>query len=188
MAKIHPYTTLRIHTNILGNTPLLSDTSTPIFCPLVPQSLRHTLFQHVYGLAHPGIRATRCLLSAYYVWPHLAKDVSAWCHTCLSCQTGKVHHHTHLCPVVILLPVTHFSHINVDLVGPLPPSSGHTYLFTIIDRASSWPEAVPLSSTIADDCAAALVHHSIARFRVPDIITSDRGPQFTSTPGLLRHR
>ena len=121
MAKIHPYTTLRIHTHMLGDTPLLSDTSTPIFCPLVPQSLRHTLFQHVYGLAHPGIRATRCLLSAYYVWPHLAKDVSAWCHTCLSCQTGKVHHHTHLRPVVILLPVTHFSHINVDLVGSLPP-------------------------------------------------------------------
>ena len=68
--------TLCIQTHMLGDTPLLGDASTPIFRPLVPQSLRHALFQHVHGLAHPGIRATRRLLSTRYVWPHLAKDVS----------------------------------------------------------------------------------------------------------------
>lgn len=33
---------------------------------------------------------------------------------------------------------------HVDLVGPLPQSSGYTYLFTIVDRRSGWPEAIPL--------------------------------------------
>ena len=37
-----------------------------------------------------------------------------------------------------------------------------------------------MSSTTAADCTAALVHHWISRFGVPDTITSDRGPQFTS--------
>ncbi len=31
------------------------------------------------------------------------------------------------------------THIHVDLVSPLPPSRGHTYLFTIIDRTLRWP-------------------------------------------------
>ena len=165
---------------MIGDTPLLGDLSTPIFRPLVPQSLRHVLFQHVHGLAHPGIRATRRLLSARYVWPHLARDVTLWCRSCLSCQTSKVHRHTHLRPAVIPLPTSRFSHIHVDLVGPLPSSNGYTYLFTIVDRVSSWPEAIPLASTTADDCATALVQHWISRFGVPDTITSDRGPQFTS--------
>ena len=78
------------------------------------------------------------------------------------------------------MPTSRFSHIHVDLVGPLPSSNGYTYLFTIVDRVSRWPEAIPLASTTADDCATALVQHWISRFGVPDTITSDRGPQFTS--------
>jgi len=36
-------------------------------------------------------------------------------------------------------------------------------------------------STTASACAQALVHYWVSRFRVPSTITSDRGPQFTST-------
>jgi Integrase core domain len=39
---------------------------------------------------------------------------------------------------------------------------------------------VPLKSTAAEDCAAALIAGWIARFGVPAAITSDRGPQYTS--------
>ncbi len=42
------------------------------------------------------------------------------------------------------------------------------------------PEAVPLASTTAADCAAALLTGWIQRFGVPSSFTSDRGPQFTS--------
>ena len=55
------------------------------------------------------------------------------------------------------VPSRHFDHINIDLVGPLPPSQGYTYLFTIIDRFTRWPEAIPLSDTSASTCAQALV-------------------------------
>ncbi len=68
----------------------------------------------------------------------------------------------------------------MDLVGPLPPSRGHTYLFTIIDRTSRWPEAIPLASITAADCARALFAGWVSRFGVPATITSDRGAQFTS--------
>ena len=46
-----------------------------------------------------------------------------------------------------------FSHIHVDLVGPLPASKGFTYLFTIMDRTSRWPEAIPLRPRTASPAA-----------------------------------
>jgi hypothetical protein len=77
-------------------------------------------------------------------------------------------------------PSPPFAHIHFDLVGPLPPSRVHTYLFTIIDRTSRWPEAIPLSSITAADCARALFAGWVSKFGVPATITSDMGAQFTS--------
>ena len=68
----------------------------------------------------------------------------------------------------IHVPDKRFSHIHVDLVGPLIPSNGFTHLFNIIDRNTLWPEAIPLKDT---ECA---------RFGVPLDMTADRGSQFTS--------
>jgi hypothetical protein len=99
----------------------------------------------------------------------------------LFCQRGKVHKHVHLQPAEIPVPHRRFAHIHVNLVAPLPPSRGHTYLFTIIDRTSRWPEAIPLSSITAADCARALFAGWVSRFGAPATITSDRGAQFTST-------
>jgi IS30 family transposase len=99
----------------------------------------------------------------------------------LSCQKSKVHRHVHLAPATIAVPHRRFEHIHVDLVGPLPQSSGFSYLFTVVDRTTRWPEAVPLSNIAAADCAAALFTGWIQRFGVPTIITSDRGAQFTSS-------
>ncbi len=45
-------------------------------------------------------------------------------------------------------------------------------------------EAVPLSDTSVAACAKALTFSWISRFGVPETITSDRGPQFTSNHWL----
>ena len=98
----------------------------------------------------------------------------------MGCQRGKTHHHVHLQPEHIPVPHRRFAHLHVDLVGPLPHSAGMTYMFTMVDRTTRWPEVVPLSSTTAADCAQALLSGWIQRYGVPSTITSDRGPQFTS--------
>jgi transposase InsO family protein len=110
----------------------------------------------------------------------MAKAITKMAKACLQCQRGKVHRHVHLQPTEIPVPHRRFAHLHVDLVGPLPPSRGHTYLFTIIDRTSRWPEAIPLASITAADCARALFAGWVSRFGVPATITSDRGAQFTS--------
>jgi hypothetical protein len=110
----------------------------------------------------------------------MSRDVSAWARSCLSCQRSKVHRHVHLQAAHIPVPARRFAHLHVDLVGPLPLSSGFSYLFTIVDRTTRWAEAVPLSTVAAADCAAALLQGWIQWFGIPSTVTSDRGPQFTS--------
>jgi hypothetical protein len=113
---------------------LLVDISTPTARPLVPHSFRKQIFLHFHTLGHPGIRATRRLISSRFVWPHMVSDLNQWSRECLSCQKAKIH--THISPPSqpIPIPSRRFSHIHIDLVGPLPPSQGHTHILTIIDR------------------------------------------------------
>ena len=76
------------------------------------------------------------------------------------------------------MPTRRFDHIHVDLVGPLPPSNGSRYLFTVIDRFTRWPAAYPLQDMETSSCARAL-RQWISDFGVPSDISSDRGTQFT---------
>jgi len=69
----------------------------------------------------------------------------------------------------------------MDLVGPLPLSRGYQYLFTVIDRTTRWPEAIPLTTITDADCAQVLFTGWIARFGVPSVITTYREAQFTSS-------
>jgi transposase InsO family protein len=116
-----------------------------------------------------------------YVWPGLATDVRTWCRSCQRCAAAKVTSQPKAAVQPIEVPLLRFSHLHVDLVGPLPTSKeGFTHLFTVIDRSTWWCEAIPLKSTTAEDCVAALIAGWVARFGMPAILTSDRGPQFSS--------
>jgi hypothetical protein len=165
----------------IGTVEVLGDVSTGVFRPLLPARFRSAAVLSLHNIHHPGMRASRRLVCSSFCWPKMGSFVSALIRNCLQCQKSKIHRHVTLQAAHIPVPVRRFSHIHVDLVGPLPRSSGFSYLFTVIDRTTRWPEAVPLTSTTAADCAAALLQGWIQRFGVPDIITSDRGPQFTSS-------
>jgi Integrase core domain len=81
----------------------------------------------------------------------------------------------------IPVPTTRFSHVHIDLVGPLPCSAdGFAYIMTAVDRSTRWAEAWPLKATAAADCAEVFIAGWVARFGVPAFLTSDRGVQFTS--------
>ncbi|MFO0004092.1 MAG: hypothetical protein ACK559_23470, partial [bacterium] len=92
---------------------------------------RRDVFRAIHELAHTGIHATRRLMAARVVWRGMASDVANPQHTA---------------PVQpIPIPERRFTHVHVDLVGPLPTSAeGFKYLFTMVDRSSRWLEATPL--------------------------------------------
>jgi hypothetical protein len=150
-----------------------------IFAQLFPSN-SEKIFDHLHNVAHPGRLASHCIISSRFVWRGLSSDVTAWARGCLACQRAKIHRHTRLVPLPIPIPQRHFSHLHVDLVCPLQYSNNFNYIFTIIDCTSKCMEAIPLSETSAAACAKALTFTWISRFRVPETITSDCGPQFTS--------
>ena len=164
-----------------AGTLVLCDLSTGKPRPLVPATWQKQVFNSIHGLAHPGIRATRRLLSNHYVWHGMSTACRMWCLSCLPCQRGKVTSQPTAPVQPIPIPARRFSHIHVDLVGPLSPTAtGTRHVLTILDRTTRWVEVIPLSSTTAVACADALISGWIACFGVPEVITSDRGAQFTS--------
>ena len=144
-----------------------------------PTSTFFSTFQDI--LCPTGTRASRLLISSRFVRRGLTNDIRDWCRVCLSCQRGKILRHVQLRPEKIPVLFRIFSHVHVDLVAPLPPSHGFTYLLTCVDRSTRWPEAFPLAGISATECASALFHGWISGLRVPAIIKSDRGAQFTSS-------
>ena len=90
--------------------------------------------------------------------------------------TSTSKHHLQL----FVVPNCHFNHIHVNLIGLLLPSQGCSYLFTIVDHFTYWPEAILLTNSSATSCACTLVSQWVTCFGIPSMVSSDRGMQFTS--------
>jgi cleavage and polyadenylation specificity factor subunit 1 len=175
------FPSLQVNTCEVEGVRLLCDSSTGRMRPLIPQEDRRVIFKAIHNVANPGIRATRRLVAARFVWPKMNSDIAAWCKDCVACQRAKVTRQPKAALQPIPIPMRRFSHVHVDLVGPLPVSGeGWTYLMTMVERTTRWVEALHLKGIFAEACIEAFMYHWIARFGVPETVTSDRGSQFSS--------
>ena len=81
---------------------------------------------------------------------------------------------------VFKVPDRRFSHVIVDLVGPLPESYGFKYIFTAIRRTTRYLQAVAIKEPSASEAAVAFLQGWVATFGVPAVVSSDRGGSFTA--------
>ena len=110
----------------------------------------------------------------------MEKDIRLWAQTCDACQRTKIHRHIKTPIGKFPQPSRRFAQIHVDIVGLFPQLEGYRYLFTITDRETRWREATPIYDETAESCAGALLTSWVARFGLPEHITSDRGGVFIS--------
>ncbi len=180
----HPETSrLQLQRTPLDGTTdisLLCDTTTHKPRPFVPAGMRRLVFDTLHSMSHPVIRATQHLITERFVWPHINRDVRLWTKECLRCQRSKINRHTSAPLSTFAPPSARFDSIDLDLVGPLPHSNGYSYLLTVIDRFTKWPEALPLPNIRAETITRTFLQGWVARFGTPTTVTTDRGSQFQS--------
>ncbi|GFS91622.1 transposon Ty3-G Gag-Pol polyprotein [Trichonephila clavipes] len=108
-------------------------------------------------------------------------QIKKWVRCCASYQKSNIQRNTKTPLGTFSVPDAKFSHIHIDIFGPLPPSEGHHYLFTVIDRFSRWPEAIRIPDMQAKTICRAIFDTWVSRFGCPSVITSDQGTQMRSS-------
>lgn len=157
----------------------------PVRQVLLPKEMRVTVMTvaHESTLgAHMGIGKTIDKIQSCFFWPGIHADVTRFINSCDTCQKtvnrGSIRKAT-----LGRMPIigTCWERIGVDLVGPITPKSerGHQYILTIVDYATRYPEAIPLTGCSTEDVADALFE-IYCRLGIPNEMVSDLGKQFTS--------
>ena len=78
------------------------------------------------------------------------------------------------------MPDERFKYIHIDITGPFPICEGQCYVMTCIDRFLRWFEALPMPYLTAYRTARTFLAGWVARYGVPELVTTDRSRQFES--------
>ena len=68
----------------------------------------------------------------------------------------------------------------VDFTEIKPARYGNKYLLVFIDTFSSWVEAFPTRTEMANVVAKKILEEIFPSFRIPKVIKSDNGPAFVA--------
>lgn len=133
---------------------------------------------------HPGQYQTLVLLRRDYWWPGMAQFVKKYVEGCALCQQNKINTHPTVPPMNPIkaqskLP---FQVVTTDFITDLPLSNGYDSCWIVVDHnATKGIVILPCSKEIDAEGTAKLYHKGpYRRFGLPEVMISDRGPQFAS--------
>ncbi len=127
---------------------------------------------------HLGTDKVAKMISRYFVWPGMAREIIGHCRSCEKCQVRSKYRPRRAPAVERPILAEPFESVAIDLVGPLPKGKGGCrYILTYVCLATRWPEAVPLRTITAKAVMDGL-WSIFSRTSVPERILTDQGSQF----------
>ena len=151
---------------------------------VLPLSLRESVLEVAHDSilgGHLATKKTYDRVTSNFFWPGAYDDVTRYCQSCDICQRTVPKSRCGKTPLIGMPIIGEtFDRVAIDMVGPLPMSGRkHRWILTLVDCATRYPEAIPLTGIDTIECAEALVN-IFCRIGIPREILSDRGSQFVS--------
>ncbi|GAU49235.1 hypothetical protein TSUD_183260 [Trifolium subterraneum] len=131
---------------------------------------------------HIGGRSlARKALRAGYYWSTMQKDAKDHVLKCDKCQR---HGDMHIAPaneLKTLISPWPFAWWGMDILGPFSTAARQVkYLIVVVDYFTKWIEAEPLAKIGAPHILRFFKRNVLARFRIPQVVVTDNGTQFTN--------
>lgn len=130
---------------------------------------------------HRGSANTLDQLQRYFFWPQMSSSVSEFIRSCESCSRNQTKRHAAyglLRPLPI--PGRKWGSVSMDFIVQLPPSADCTNIAVVCCRLTKMAHFLPLKTIDARTVADAFFHNVVRLHGLPDDITTDRDPVFTS--------
>lgn len=161
-----------------GKIRVIYNTETGYDRLCVPASKRREIFDNYHKVGHRGVKASKRYLMHRYYWPDMAKQITEWVQNCISCGLAKSTRKTHAPNGGFEAGLSRFHTVHIDIITMDSEINGYKNVLTMIDRATAWPEAVPIANMEAKTVAWAFVNAWIKNLGIPRRIITDQGKQF----------
>lgn len=134
---------------------------------------------------HPGELETYNAVWQHYWWPGLRTYVKNYVKGCGTCQQFKINRNPSkpaFIPTEGSKTTRPFAYCSMDFITDLPSAKDFDSILVVVDQGlTKGILLLPCTKTItAEETAELLLNNLYKRFRLPDKIISDRGPQFAS--------
>ena len=125
-----------------------------LYKAVIPQPLREQIVKSFHDdFSHPGKAKTVSLITRYYWWPQMIREIKAYVSSCKTCQLSKYSHKPtygkYICPEPQLKP---FEMIGFDTIvmGSSAHDTIHKYIQVLIDHHSRFMWAFPSKRNNSD--------------------------------------
>ena len=114
---------------------------------VIPPQLREKILRELHDdFSHPGISKTVSLITRYYWWPNIIRDIKAYVRSCRPCQLAKYSHRPtygkYICPEPFLRPLELIG-LDTIVMGSSADDTAHKYIQVLIDHHSRYMWAFP---------------------------------------------